>query len=197
MTTAHLCDVSPFGIRMDPGIGPIWAGAHMSGPAFTVRTPPGDNASLMVAIREAKPGDVLVVDAGGGLDRALWGAILSLAASKRGIAGLVIDGAVRDRDEITELGYPVFARGVCPDTPYSKVHGSVGRPVVCGGLTVQAGDVVYGDGDGVVVIDREVHAATVERARHRMALEDQIFQGLEDGRPLDELVAVLSQTRRS
>jgi regulator of RNase E activity RraA len=182
---------------MDSGIGPIWAGAHLSGPAFTVKTPPGDNASLMVAIREANPGDVLVVDSGGGLDRALWGAILSLAASKRGIAGLVIDGAVRDRDEVTDLGYPVFARGITPDTPYSKVHGSVGRPIVCGGLTVHPGDVVYGDGDGVVVIERDAHAATLERARHRMALEDQIFQGLEDGRPLDELVAVLSQTRRS
>ena len=197
VTTAHLCDVSPFGILMDPGIAPIWPGAHVSGPAFTVRTPPGDNASLIVAIREAKAGDVLVVDAGGGLDRALWGAILSLAASNRGIAGLVIDGAVRDRDEITELGYPVFARGVCPDTPYSKVHGSIGRPVVCGGLTVHAGDVVYGDGDGVVVIEREAHAAVLERALHRMGLEDQIFRGLKEGRPLDELVTVLSQTRRS
>lgn len=197
VTTAHLCDVSPIGILMDGGIGPIWAGAHLVGPAFTVKTPPGDNASLMVAIREARPGDVLVVDGGGAADRALWGAILSLAARKRGIAGIVIDGAARDRDEITEMRYPVFARGVSPDTPYSKVHGSTGQPVVCGGLTVRPGDMVYGDGDGLVVIARDVHEATLERANLRIALEERIFQGLEAGQSLEELVPILGQTRRS
>ncbi len=182
---------------MDRGIRPIWAGAQLAGPAFTVKTPPGDNASLMVALREARPGNVLVVDGAGSLDRALWGAILSFAASQRGLAGIVIDGAARDRDEIADMEWPVFARGVSPDTPYSKVHGSTGQPVVCGGLTVRPGDVVYGDGDGLVVIPHELHEATLERAHHRMSLEDQIFRGLKDGRSLDELVPILAQTRRS
>jgi 4-hydroxy-4-methyl-2-oxoglutarate aldolase len=197
VTTAHLCDVSPFGILMDRGIRAVWAGANAEGRAFTVRTPPGDNASLMVALREAEAGDVLVVDSGGVLDRALWGAILSLAASNRGIRGLVIDGAVRDVDEIAEMRFPIFARGITPDTPYSKVHGSTGQPIVCGGLAVRTGDAVYADGDGVVVIASEVHEATLERARHRMSLEDEIFRGLAGGRPLDELVPILAQTRRS
>jgi 4-hydroxy-4-methyl-2-oxoglutarate aldolase len=197
VTTAHLCDVSPIGILMDTGIGPIWSGARLSGPAFTVRTAPGDNASLMVAIRTAEAGDVLVVDGGGYMERALWGAILSLAARQRGIAGIVIDGAARDRDEITEMAYPVFARAVTPDTPYSKIHGSTGQPVVCGGLTVRPGDMVYADGDGVVVISRDAHDATLERANERIDMEDQIFQGLEAGRSLDELVPILARTRRS
>ena len=197
ITTAHLCDVSPFGILMDAGIHAMWPGAHVEGRAFTVRTPPGDNASLMVALREAVEGDVLVVDSGGRLDRALWGAILSLAASNRGIRGLVIDGAVRDVDEIADLRFPVFARGVTPDTPYSKVHGTTQQPISCGGLAVRPGDAIYGDGDGVVVIGQEVHAATEERARHRMSLEDEIFRGLTAGRPLDELVPILAQTRRA
>lgn len=197
VTTAHLCDVSPNGILMDAGIRPIWPGAHLAGPAFTVRTAPGDNASLMVAMREAQPGDVLVVDGARALERALWGAILSLAARQRGIAGIVIDGAARDRDEIAEMAYPVFARGVTPDTPYSKVHGSTGQPVVCGGLTVRPGDMVYGDGDGVVVIPRDAHEATLDRANERIDLEDQIFQGLEAGRSLDELVPILARTRRN
>lgn len=197
VSTAHLCDVSPFGILMDRGIRPIWDGAQLSGPAFTVKTPPGDNASLMVALRLARPGDVLVVDGGGSLDRALWGAILSFAARQRGISGIVIDGAARDRDEIAEMGWPVFARGLSPDTPYSKVHGATGQPIVCGGLTVKSGDMVYGDGDGLVVIAAEVHEATLERAHHRMSLEEQIFHGLEAGRGLDELVPILAQTRRS
>lgn len=197
VTTAHLCDVSPIGILMDSGIRPIWAGAHLCGPAFTVKVAPGDNASLMVAIRAANSGDVLVVDGAGSVERALWGAILSLAARQRGIAGIVLDAAARDRDEITEMGWPVFARGVTPDTPYSKVHGSTGQPITCGGLTVRPGDVVYADGDGVVVISREAHDATVERAMERIELEEQIFQGLEAGQPLDELVPILARTRRN
>ena len=171
VTTAHLCDVSPIGILMDSGIRPIWAGAHLSGPAFTVKVAPGDNASLMVAIRTANSGDVLVVDGGGNLERALWGAILSLAARQRSIAGIVLDAAARDRDEITEMGWPVFARGVTPDTPYSKVHGSTGQPITCGGLTVKPADMVYADGDGVVVISREAHDATLERAMERIEME--------------------------
>jgi len=151
----------------------------------------------MVALREAQAGDVLVVDSGGRLERALWGAILSMAASNAGIKGLVIDGAVRDVDEIAELRFPVFARGVTPDTPYSKVHGSTGQPIECGGLSVRTGDAVYADGDGVVVIASEVTEATVDRARHRIALEDEIFRGLAAGRPLQELVPILAQTRRS
>jgi regulator of RNase E activity RraA len=197
VTTAHLCDVSPIGILMDSGIRPIWPGAHLSGPAFTVKVAPGDNASLMVAIRTANSGDVLVVDGGGNVERALWGAILSLAARQRGIAGIVLDAAARDRDEIAEMGWPVFARGVTPDTPYSKVHGSTGQPVACGGLTVKPGDMVYADGDGVVVISREAHDATLERAMERIEMEEQIFQGLEAGQPLDELIPILARTRRS
>ena len=197
VTTAHLCDVSPIGILMDSGIRPIWTGAHLSGPAFTVKVAPGDNASLMVAIRTATSGDVLVVDGGGNMERALWGAILSLAARKRGIAGIVLDAAARDRDEITEMGWPVFARGVTPDTPYSKVHGSTGLPITCGGLTVNPGDMVYADGDGVVVISREAHDATLERAMERIEMEEQIFQGLAAGQPLDELVPILARTRRN
>jgi 4-hydroxy-4-methyl-2-oxoglutarate aldolase len=196
MTTAHLCDVSPTGILMDRGIRPIWPGAHAAGPAFTVKTPPGDNASLVLALQQARPGDMLVVDSGGGLDRALWGAILSLAASQRGIVGLVIDGAVRDRDEIAEMGYPVFARGISPDTPYNKVHGSTGRPITCGGLSVNPGDAVYADGDGVVVIPRAAHDATRDRATHRIELEARVFSGLSEGRTLEELLPILGQTRR-
>jgi 4-hydroxy-4-methyl-2-oxoglutarate aldolase len=197
VTTAHLCDVSPIGILMDAGIRPLWHGARLSGPAFTVRTAPGDNASLMVALREAQPGEVLVVDGGGVTNRALWGAILSLAARQRGLVGIVIDGAARDRDEITEMAYPVFARAVTPDTPYSKLHGSTGQPVQCGGLTVRPGDMVYADGDGVAVIAREAHDATLERANERIDMEDRIMEGLESGRPLDELVTILAKTRRS
>jgi len=197
LTTAHLCDVSTFGILMDPGIRAVWAGARAFGPALTVMCAPGDNASLVAALRRAEPGDVLVVDAGGALEKGLWGAILSEAAARRGIAGLVVDGAVRDCDEIAELRFPVFARGRTPATPYSKIHGHVGRPVVVGGLRVHPGDAVYADGDGVVVIPRADHDDVAERALHRVELERQILDGLADGRTLDELLPILAATRRT
>jgi 4-hydroxy-4-methyl-2-oxoglutarate aldolase len=197
LTTAHVCDVSPAGITMDPGIAAIWPGARVAGPAFTVKVATGDNASLMTALRRAEPGDVLVVDAGGSLERGLWGAILSTEAQRRGIAGMVIDGAVRDCDEIAELRFPVFARGRAPTTPYSKVPGHVGRTVTCGGIEVAPGDAVYGDGDGVVAVTAADHDATVERALHRIGLEDQILEGLAAGRPLAELLPILAATRRS
>jgi 4-hydroxy-4-methyl-2-oxoglutarate aldolase len=197
LTTAHLCDVSPAGIVMDAGIQAIWPGAAASGSALTVRVPAGDNASLVVAIGRAAPGDLLVVDAGGSLERALWGAVLSQAAALRGIAGLVIDGAVRDCDEISQLRFPVFARGRTPATPYSKIHGRVGGTIVCGGLEVHPGDAVHADGDGVVVIPKDEHADIVERALHRVDLEDQVFNGLGEGRQLDELLPILAATRRA
>jgi 4-hydroxy-4-methyl-2-oxoglutarate aldolase len=197
LTTAHLCDVSPAGIVMDAGIRAIWPGAAARGSALTVRVPPGDNASLVVAIGRAAPGDILVVDAGGSLERALWGAVLSQAAARRGIAGLVIDGAVRDCDEISQMRFPVFARGRTPATPYSKIHGRVGRPIVCGGLDVHPGDAVYADGDGVVLIAKDEHTDIVERALHRIDLEDQVLNGLGEGRQLGELLPILAATRRA
>lgn len=196
LTTAHLCDVSPAGIVMDPGIRAVWPGARLAGPALTVQVPPGDNASLVVALGRAAPGDVLVVDAGGSLERALWGAILSDAAARRGIAGLVIDGAVRDCDEISRMRFPIFARGRTPITPYSKIHGRVGTAIVCGGLRVSSGDAVYADGDGVAVIPEAEYAEIVDRALHRVGLEQQVFDGLEQGRTLDELLPIMAATRR-
>jgi 4-hydroxy-4-methyl-2-oxoglutarate aldolase len=196
LTTAHLCDVSPAGIVMDAGIQAVWPGARVAGPAFTVRVPPGDNASLVAAIGRAAPGDVLVVDAGGSLERALWGAVLSDTAARQGIAGLVIDGAVRDCDEISTMRFPLFARGRTPVTPYSKIHGRIGRPVMCGGLRVSPGDGVYADGDGVAVIPRDEHDEIVDRALHRVELERQVFDGLRQGRPLEELLPILAATRR-
>jgi 4-hydroxy-4-methyl-2-oxoglutarate aldolase len=197
LTTAHLCDVSPAGIVMEAGIRALWPGARASGSAFTVKTPPGDNASLMLALRQVTPGQILVVDAGGALDRALWGAILSTVAIQQGVTGLVIDGAIRDSVEIAEMRFPVFARGRTPETPYNKIHGSTGKPVVCGGLLVHPGDAVYADADGIVVIPLNEHADTVERALHRIALEDQIFDGLAQGRSFEELLPILGQTRRT
>jgi 4-hydroxy-4-methyl-2-oxoglutarate aldolase len=191
ITTAHLCDVAPFGVVMDAKVRSVWRGARVSGPAFTVKVAPGDNASLHASLGVAKAGDVLVVEGSGFLERALWGAIMTFAAIRRGIAGLVVDGAVRDVEEIERLGFAVFAAGQTPVGPYNKVRGALGAQIVCGGLAVSPGDLVYADDDGVVVVPTADANAIVAAARDRADREEKIVRGLTEGAQLAELLPLL------
>lgn len=127
----------------------------VAGPAFTVDVRPGDNLMIHAAIALAQPGDVLVVDGKGDQTAALMGALMMNACKVRHLAGVVIDGAVRDREELEALGLPVFSVGTNPNGPTKNVAGSVGGAISCGGVAVNAGDLVIGDADGVVVIERE------------------------------------------
>jgi 4-hydroxy-4-methyl-2-oxoglutarate aldolase len=162
--TAELADAAGVPIAMDSRIRPVWAGARLAGPAFTVRTPPGEHPSVRRAADEAPPGSVIVVDGASALDRALWGDKMARLALERGIGGLVVDGAVRDADGIEELGFPVFAAAVTPTPARRDQEGDLGVPVTCGGLTVRPGDVVYGDRDGVVVVPAELHEEILGQA---------------------------------
>ena len=162
--TAELADAAGVPIAMDHRIRPVWAGATLAGPAFTVRTPAGEHPAVRAATDEAPPGAVIVVDGAGAVDRALWGDKMARLALDRGVAGLVVDGAVRDAEGIAELGFPVFAAGVTPTPPRREREGEVGVPITCGGLTVRPGDVVYGDGDGVVVVPGERHDEILRQA---------------------------------
>jgi 4-hydroxy-4-methyl-2-oxoglutarate aldolase len=137
---------------MHPRIRPIWRGAALTGPAFTVRTPPGQFRAVGEAAEHAPAGAVLVVDGGSEVQCALWGDKMSKLGLERGLAGLVVDGAVRDVDGIEALGFPVFATGVVPTPPARERAGEVNVPISCGGLIVRPGDYVYGDADGVVVL---------------------------------------------
>jgi 4-hydroxy-4-methyl-2-oxoglutarate aldolase len=125
------------------------------GTAFTVDVRPGDNLMIHAAMSLAKPGDVLVVDGKGDQTAALMGTIMMTACQKLGIAGVVIDGAVRDSLEIEEMGFPVFSVGTNPNGPTKLVPGRIGHPVTVGGVTVHAGDLVLGDADGVVIVERQ------------------------------------------
>ena len=164
MPTADLADAAGVPIAMDSRVRPVWVGARLAGPAFTVRTPPGEHPSVRRAADEAPPESVIVVGGDGALDRALWGDKMAKLALERGIAGLVVDGAVRDAEGIEELGFPVFAAGITPTPPRHEQEGELGVPVECGGLTVRPGDVVYGDRDGVVVVPAELHDEVLARA---------------------------------
>lgn len=136
---------------MDGGIRRL-GGRGMVGPAHTVLTGTGDSSSIHRALVDAPSGSVMVVDAQGSTSRAVWGRVLTVAAMARGVSGAVIDGAVRDVDEIAGLGFPLYCRGTCPAGPHKGFRGVHGVPVQCGGVVVNPGDIVVGDADGVTVV---------------------------------------------
>lgn len=139
----------------------------VAGPAFTVEVRPGDNLMIHAAIMLAEPGDVIVVDGKGDLSAALMGTIMMTAARQRGIAGVVIDGAVRDTLGIDEMDYPVFAAGFNPNGPTKNVAGRIGHPVSVGGVTVNAGDLIVADADGVLAVERDKVASLLPQARKK------------------------------
>lgn len=140
---------------MDSGIKPLDPACHLLGRAVTVQGFPGDNLAVHQGINAAGEGEVLVIDLSGYTEGGHFGDICALACQMRGIAGVVIDGAVRDAQDIVELGLPVFARGLSPAGTTKDSLGKVGVPIVCGGVMVHPGDIVLGDCDGVVVVPQE------------------------------------------
>lgn len=152
-------------------IRPVHSRMKLAGTALTVEVRPGDNLMIHAAISMARPGDVLVIDGKGDLGAALMGTIMMTACQQLGLAGVVIDGAVRDTLEIEEMGFPVFAAGANPNGPTKNVPGRIGHPVSVGGVTVRSGDFVLGDADGVVVIERENIAGLLPEAAKKVADE--------------------------
>jgi regulator of RNase E activity RraA len=144
-------------------IRPMHRTGPLAGPAVTVRTRPGDNLMLHKAIDMAAPGDVIVVDAGGDLTNSLMGELMLAHAIRRGVAGFVLDGAIRDSQALFDRNLPVFAAGVTHRGPYRDGPGEVGFPISIDGMIVEAGDLVLGDWDGVVVVPQD-HAETVYAA---------------------------------
>jgi len=144
---------------------------RMAGPALTVEVRPGDNLMIHAALALAQPGDVIVVDGKGDLTSALMGEIMCQQAKALGVAGVVIDGAVRDSEAIRELGFPMYAAGLNPNGPTKSVPGRVNHPVSIGGVTVNPGDLVVGDADGITIIERAKAAAMLPLAAEKVAAE--------------------------
>jgi 4-hydroxy-4-methyl-2-oxoglutarate aldolase len=178
---AILADVAGRRGALNGRIRAVRPSMKLAGSAFTVEVRPGDNLMIHAAMSLAKPGDVLVVDGKGDLGAALMGTIMITACKQLGIAGVVIDGAVRDTLEIEELGYPVFAAGSNPNGPTKNVPGRIGHPVSVGGVTVQPGDFVIGDADGVVVIEREKIAGLLPLAAKKVADESARIAAIKKG----------------
>ncbi|TVZ97626.1 RraA family protein [Streptomyces sp. BK340] len=169
--TTTLADLLGHDQVMDIGIRSLWAPVpRIAGPAFTVSCPPGDNLMLHAAIHRAEPGSVIVVESGD-LDWALAGGNVCAVARRRGVAALVADGLIRDLAEVRELGFPVFARGVIPIPGAKKAVRPLNEPVRCGGVRIEAGDVVVADEEGVVAVPAARRAEILRAARAKLAAE--------------------------
>jgi 4-hydroxy-4-methyl-2-oxoglutarate aldolase len=178
---------------MAAAIKPVAQGMRLTGIAHTVRCYPGDYLTLLRALAEARKGEVLVVDGGGMLEAALLGNLMVLEARRKGIQGFVIDGAVRDVDDLEEVGVPVFARAATPRVGTAEHLRETQVPIICGGASVQPGDIVHGDDDGVVVFSprklRAVAARALEIRRHEVEVERKLRRG----RPLAELMKLFDR----
>ncbi len=173
---------------VDPTIRPAWAGARVCGIALTVECPPGDNLMLHHAVAAARPGMVIVGNIGSYVLKGAWGEILTVAAQARGVAGLAVDGAVRDIAAIAERGFPVFSRGLAIGACTKERFGKLDVPIQFGGLAVRPGDIVVGDADGLVIVDQDRAGEVLELAMGRRGREAQIMDALVQGKTTIELL---------
>jgi 4-hydroxy-4-methyl-2-oxoglutarate aldolase len=180
--TALISDcLDRFGV-MDAGIRSI-TGLPLAGWAATIQLMPGDSATTHRALVDARPGSVLVIDAGAYPDRAVWGAVLTATAQTAGVVGAVVDGATRDVAAIRALGFPLFARATSPAGPHKAGGGRTGVVVQCGRVAVTPGDLVVGDEDGVVVVPRPALARLRQAVRERDQTERRWLERIAAGEP--------------
>ena len=180
-----VANVSDMMLRLTAGgprLRPMHRGGSMAGPAFTVKTRPGDNLFVHKALTMAAPGDVIVVDAGGDLTNAIIGELMSGYAAKRRIGGLVIDGAVRDVDILRANALPVYAAGVTHRGPYKDGPGQINVPIAIDGMVIQPGDLMLGDADGVLCVPFDDAEAVLALTLAKHAAEEQTLADIAAGR---------------
>lgn len=195
--TGHVIDAMDGAGAMVAAIKPVEpAQAAFVGVALPCQTGPGDNLAVMAALALAQAGDVIVAAADGFMGSAIIGDNVAWMARNGGVAALVTDGAVRDAAGIREIGLPLFAAAITPNSCARSGPGRVGLPVVCGGVAVAAGDVLVGDADGVVVVPAALLPAVVERLAWVRAAELALQQRIADGLTrLDAIAALLASDR--
>jgi 3-hexulose-6-phosphate synthase/6-phospho-3-hexuloisomerase len=194
VSAANLSDALHRGGVM-AGIRPLRPGYKMFGKAFTVKTAPGDWAKPVEAIDLAPEGSVIVIDVGG-IPPAIWGELATESAKVRGIAGVVVDGAIRDSGDIARIGLPAFSRLVCPNAGEPKGFGEIGVAVSMGGQRVKPGDFILGDDDGVVVLPQEISVEYANRAMDVLEKENRIREEIREGSTLGKVVELLRWEKR-
>ena len=167
---------------IDPKIKPIIKGIKLCGPAFTVQTAPGDNIMLHKALEKSKEGDIIVATVGGEYDYGYWGDLMATQAKAKKLGGLAIDGCIRDSEEIIEMGFPIFSRGLAIRGTVKASLGLINYPINFGGTVVNPGDLVLGDDDGIVVVKfqecKEVLAKSQERIQKEKIKAKALISGI-------------------
>lgn len=180
-----VANVSDVMSRMSAGgsrLRPLHAGGVLAGPAVTVKSRPGDNLMLHKALDLASPGDVVVVDAGGDLTNAMLGEMMLAHAEKRGLAGVVVNGAVRDLAYIRQSSFPLFAAGVTHRGPYKDGPGEINVPVSLDGMVIEPGDLILGDDDGLLCVPYDAVETVYEAASQKHAAEIKQMEAILAGR---------------
>lgn len=191
--TATVGESAPDAALLKVRLAPIAPGMRLAGPARTVRCVPGDNLALHLAIAAASAGDVLVVDYGGNLDSGPFGEIMALACQIRGIAGMVIDGAVRDSEQIAAMGFPVFARGIDIRGTIKHDRGEIDVPLDIGGACITSGDMIVADADAVIVLPAAAVATALAAGEARQAKEALMMDRLRAGETTLEILGLQTE----
>jgi regulator of RNase E activity RraA len=190
--TGNVGDCLGRNAAMNSRIKGLSYGMKLVGPALTVRVSPTDNLMIHKALTLVKPGDAIVIDGGGDHSWALLGFLMVRTAMKLKVAGLVVDGAVRDAAEIRRVGFPLFAAGVSPNGPFKEGPGEINYPIHCGGQVVRPGDLIVADDDGVVMVKKEFAAECIDQVKEVVEREKKRLAEIESGltaRPgLDEIM---------
>jgi RraA family protein len=181
LPVANVSDVMSRMSAGGPRLRPLHAGGGMAGPALTVKTRPGDNLMVHKALKVAEPGDVIVVDAGGDLNNAIVGELMLSHAIQIGLAGVVINGAVRDSAWIRAHDFPVFAAGVTHRGPYKDGPGEINVPIALDGMAIAPGDLVVGDDDGLLCVPYEEVEAVYKLAHEKHEMETRTFKDIGKG----------------
>ncbi|CAO3456701.1 Demethylmenaquinone methyltransferase-like protein [Azospirillum argentinense] len=185
---------------VDSAIKPIWPGLRIVGAAFPLKTQPGDNLTIHAAMKLARPGDVLVVDAGDYTEQGSFGDVMATSAQSLGLAGLVTNGGVRDAAAIRDIGFPIFSRAISIKGTVKATLGPIAQPIVVGGVTVHPGDLIVGDDDGLVVVPLDEVEAVLAASRARLEKEERLRADLQSGKTtwdIGNYDALLAQTGQS
>ena len=180
---------------LDSGMKPIDPGMRVAGPAFTVDARPADNLILHYALLKAKPGDVLVVDAKAFVEAGPWGDVMTQQALQIGLAGLVINGAVRDAATIIDMGFPVFCRGLSIKSTGKNQPGRVNVPICIGDVQINPGDIIVGDRDGLVIVPKGEVDSAIRNSHARIEKENIFREKIKSGVMTSELLG-LDETLR-
>ena len=181
MAVATVYEASGRQGQVNSRIKPIRRGVKICGPAFTVQCHPKDNLMLHKALEKASPEDIIVATTGEHYEAGYWGDLMTTSAIARKIGGLAIDGCIRDSAEIASSGFPVFCRGFCITGTVKNTLGHINHPIIFGGAIVNPGDIVLGDDDGMVIVDRskcdEIYANALERVEKEVQKAELLKSG--------------------